>query len=93
MKSECIGCREIKEVNNNNLCSKCVTWEIKHHIDLEKEMDEEFKKETRSCSQCGYIGTAIDKHHIHGRKNSNVVIDVCCNCHREIHAGTRELVL
>ncbi len=44
-----------------------------------------------TCSQCGYTGAAIESHHIYGRKNSGETIEVCANCHREIHAGTREL--
>jgi hypothetical protein len=81
---ECIGCREIKEIQERNLCSICVEWEKKHHEKLEKEMAIGF-----TCSQCGYEGIAIDLHHIHGRKNSDITIRVCCNCHREIHRGTR----
>lgn len=38
------------------------------------------------CSKCGYSGPALDKHHIHGRKNSKETIILCANCHRELHA-------
>jgi Zn ribbon nucleic-acid-binding protein len=41
----------------------------------------------RACSKCGYSGPALDRHHIHGRKNSDVTIDLCSNCHRELHMG------
>jgi hypothetical protein len=93
MEAECIGCRKVKDVNSMQLCEKCQAFEIQHHLDLEKEMEDEFNKRKkpkkekviRLCSLCGYSGPAIDSHHIHGRKNSNEVIDVCCNCHREIH--------
>lgn len=43
----------------------------------------EIKK--RQCAICGYSGVALDRHHIHGRKNSDVTIDLCANCHREHH--------
>ena len=85
---QCIGCREIKEIQERNLCSSCVKWEKKHLEDLGKEVRAEY-----TCTQCGYEGVATDLHHIHGRKNSNITIRVCCNCHREIHAGSRELKL
>jgi hypothetical protein len=47
--------------------------------------------EERKCSSCGYSGIALDEHHIHGRKNSDETITLCSNCHREYHAGTRQL--
>lgn len=37
------------------------------------------------CASCGYKGVALDKHHIHGRKNSDETIYLCSNCHRELH--------
>jgi hypothetical protein len=40
-----------------------------------------------SCVHCGYQGVALDRHHIHGRKNSDETIFLCSNCHRELHAG------
>jgi hypothetical protein len=43
--------------------------------------------EVDSCSRCGYSGVAIDRHHVHGRKNSKETIILCANCHREVHAG------
>ena len=43
--------------------------------------------EVSTCERCGYQGAGIDKHHIDGRKNSNEVVDLCSNCHRELHAG------
>jgi len=39
------------------------------------------------CLRCGYTGAGIDRHHIHGRKNSDETIYLCSNCHRELHAG------
>lgn len=47
--------------------------------------------EERKCSACGYSGIALDEHHVHGRKNSDETITLCSNCHREYHAGMREL--
>lgn len=44
-----------------------------------------------ACSLCGYRGPALDNHHIHGRKVSSETITVCANCHREIHAGIRNV--
>lgn len=41
----------------------------------------------QTCERCGYQGAAIDEHHIHGRKNSDEIVDLCSNCHRELHAG------
>lgn len=42
---------------------------------------------TPRCSNCGYQGSALDKHHIDGRKVSNKTIWLCANCHRELHHG------
>jgi len=39
------------------------------------------------CEKCGYEGLALDFHHKHGRKNSNEVIRLCCNCHAAEHRG------
>ena len=39
------------------------------------------------CMRCGYKGVALDRHHIHGKKNSSETIVLCANCHREVHAG------
>jgi transposase-like protein len=41
--------------------------------------------EKPKCSKCGYDGVALDKHHIHGRKNSDETVILCANCHREYH--------
>jgi len=79
---ECIGCREMKEIQERNLCSKCVEWERQHLINLQNEVALE-----NTCMKCGYTGVATDSHHIHGRKNSNETIRLCCNCHAEIHRG------
>lgn len=45
----------------------------------------------RKCAACGYSGIALDEHHIYGRKISDETITLCSNCHREYHAGMREL--
>jgi hypothetical protein len=37
------------------------------------------------CTCCGYDGPAIEQHHVYGRKNSNITIDLCANCHAERH--------
>jgi hypothetical protein len=39
------------------------------------------------CSVCGYSGVALDKHHIDGRKNSDITVFLCSNCHRELHSA------
>jgi len=39
------------------------------------------------CERCGYVGPAIQGHHVLGRRNSNKVINVCNNCHTELHIG------
>lgn len=39
------------------------------------------------CSGCGYNGFSLDKHHVHGRKNSDETIVLCPNCHRKLHSG------
>jgi ssDNA-binding Zn-finger/Zn-ribbon topoisomerase 1 len=92
---ECIGCRtekEFPEFVEYPVCPKCKEWEIKHHQELdEAEVRPAKVKPEPVCSLCGYKGPAIDRHHIHGRKNSDEIIIVCANCHREIHAGTRVL--
>lgn len=46
------------------------------------------RKEKSACVRCGYVGPALDAHHVHGRKISDETIVLCANCHREIHAGT-----
>jgi len=84
MIAECIGCREVKEIQERNLCSKCVDWENKHIEDFNNAMVLE-----NTCSKCGYIGLATDLHHIHGRKNSNETVRLCCNCHAELHRSGR----
>lgn len=40
--AECIGCREIKEIQDRDLCSKCIEWEKKH---LEYINSDEYMKE------------------------------------------------
>jgi len=44
---------------------------------------------TDKCSICGYIGAALQNHHVRGRKNSDETIRVCANCHVEIHKGAQ----
>jgi hypothetical protein len=39
------------------------------------------------CSRCGYQGTALQRHHVYGRKVSEETILLCANCHVEIHKG------
>jgi len=88
---ECIGCRNVKQFEQEELypvCLSCREWEKKHIEELNASIGVD-----STCTQCGYEGAATDLHHIHGRKNSNEVIRVCCNCHAEIHRGARELVL
>ena len=80
--TECIGCREEKEVDIDSICPECRVWEKKHLEELRAEVDA-----YSTCSKCGYVGAAIDQHHIHGRKNSSETIRLCCNCHAEIHRG------
>lgn len=84
IKKECIGCREIRDIQERNLCSNCVAWEKQHLIDLQEEV-----KKENTCEKCGYVGVATDLHHVHGRKNSDVTVRLCCNCHAEIHRGAR----
>jgi predicted RNA-binding Zn-ribbon protein involved in translation (DUF1610 family) len=84
---ECIGCRSIKEFPEYEkypVCEDCNAWEEERHEKFQQEASE-----YNTCSLCGYVGPAIDSHHIHGRKVSNQTIRVCANCHREIHAGVR----
>jgi hypothetical protein len=86
---QCIGCRTDKvfpDFDPYPVCDDCKRWEAYR----KEKMDAETKSD-HTCSLCGYVGPAIDRHHIHGRKNSNVTIKVCANCHRELHAGVRSL--
>jgi hypothetical protein len=39
------------------------------------------------CAICGYEGSAIQRHHIYGRKKSKETILLCSNCHIELHNG------
>jgi DNA-directed RNA polymerase subunit RPC12/RpoP len=43
--------------------------------------------ELPKCIRCGYEGAGLDRHHVHGRKNSDETVYLCSNCHRELHAG------
>jgi len=79
---ECIGCRVEKEVDTDSICPDCREWEKKHLEELRLQADSFFK-----CTKCDYEGVATDLHHIHGRKNSNITVRLCCNCHAEIHRG------
>jgi hypothetical protein len=38
----------------------------------------------RTCEQCGEM-QPCDRHHVHGRRVSPVMIDLCVNCHRAHH--------
>jgi len=67
-------------------------WEENKYRYLKRPAGKKKKKVRPSnCKLCGYEGIAIDEHHIHGRKKSRETIYICANCHREIHAGMREL--
>ena len=48
--------------------------------------------EEKRCVACGYDGPALDRHHIHGRKNSDKTVFLCANCHREQHCYSLILV-
>ena len=80
---ECAGCRTKVDLPDEDfpLCENCRDWEKKHHEEIMY----------RKCTLCGYRGAAIDEHHIHGKSISNETIVVCCNCHRELHAGVKTL--
>lgn len=86
---ECIGCRVKKEFPseiNFPICDDCLRWEQKHLRELHDQTSI-----INTCPLCGYRGAAIQKHHIHGRKNSPETVAICANCHVEIHLGLREL--
>ena len=86
---ECIGCREIKTFITDDrypVCKECLAFEEKRRGELTRIENET----VHTCSLgCGYVGIAIQKHHIHGRKNSDETIRVCANCHVEIHKGAK----
>lgn len=39
----------------------------------------------RHCSRCGDTAP-FEAHHPHGRRNSPETVDLCCRCHRIVHA-------
>lgn len=58
------------------------------HTNGEKDLYvsmEGLKIPKRKCERCGYNGSALEEHHIHGRRNSSKTIILCANCHREYH--------
>jgi len=85
---ECIGCRKIKKFDIPEIypvCSECMEYDKqRHEILCRNEISE-------SCPLCGYSGLAMQNHHIYGRKNSDITIRICANCHCEIHMGVREI--
>ena len=85
---ECIGCRQIKQFTVPEIypvCSECMEYEKQRHEEL-------YKNETSDCCPlCGYNGSSMQNHHVHGRKNSDITIRICANCHYEIHYGEMEL--
>lgn len=38
-----------------------------------------------TCSRCGKPGVPLVKHHVQGKEKSVETVDVCMNCHSEIH--------
>lgn len=87
-KIECIGCRQIKEFVTPEVypvCLECIEYDEQRHQELcRNEISD-------CCPLCGYNGLAMQNHHIYGRKNSDITIRICANCHYEIHIGVREL--
>ena len=84
---ECIGCRQPREFDKEipyPVCPACQAWDEEHR--------EKMYRETYGCSRCGYVGRAVEDHHIYGRKNSPETIKLCANCHRELHRGVWEYV-
>jgi hypothetical protein len=58
---------------------------------ITKKLFGKFFAVKEECVRCGYVGPALDRHHIHGRKNSDETIVLCANCHREVHAGVWQI--
>jgi hypothetical protein len=71
---------EIKIIDGELHCLSCVIDGKELWIPVSG-----MKIENPKCSKCGYEGIALDKHHVHGRKNSEETIYLCSNCHRELH--------
>jgi hypothetical protein len=38
------------------------------------------------CAKCGKVAP-VQKHHVHGRKVSDVTVEWCINCHQKYHRG------
>jgi Zn ribbon nucleic-acid-binding protein len=61
-------------------------WLCDRNDDIELWIKAPDDKESE-CVRCGYKGAALESHHVYGRKNSDVTILLCANCHKEKHAG------
>jgi hypothetical protein len=42
-------------------------------------------KPNRKCQNCGRDDVPITKHHLIGRKFSNAQVELCEDCHRQLH--------
>jgi hypothetical protein len=74
--AECVNCDEtnlaaLMPGDNGFICANC---EAREH-----------SRPERLCARCGRIAP-FERHHIHGRKNSDELEDRCINCHRIGHA-------
>ena len=81
-KVTCEKCKKRRLVKNINDINSI------YEVSL-RTMQKIIKRANIKCAICDWDKTTLDMHHIHGRKNSDITIRVCCNCHREIHRGTR----
>jgi hypothetical protein len=74
--SECMKCDETNPAalmprSDGFICGNCE--------------GKERNRPARICSRCGKAAP-FERHHIHGRKNSDELEDRCINCHRIGHA-------
>jgi hypothetical protein len=84
---------QLTEKGRNLITTKIFNGELYALMDKNEEQEVWLRvvpPEISSCERCGYQGPAIDEHHVYGRKNSDEVVNLCSNCHRELHAGLWE---
>jgi len=86
---------KLGEKGKNLITTKVIEGQLYARCDIHEDGTEIWLQviplEDDKCPLCGYSGYSLDTHHIHGRKFSDETIEICANCHREVHAGIRSI--